>query len=426
MPFYAQVVAAMPTSSVQWRQQVNLKTPNKDDKLGYIDPINRGTTFRIVAATEEPLTIKGVRTPFDCFNVADCINKGRGKLTVRVQLNKLLWESLHHMDTVFAEFLVTHRQKLFSASDADYIGRDNSAIKLKMKCAAPLNIDGTPQYDGFVTVRINGRCTEIEEMTVKDGSSGRYVSEVTWGARTSPLLASATRISVVVGVGLDGKPIVRDTLNITTPVPAGGQRVRYVGPGDISSKGALLRYGLMRAAYWSIAPGGGASITYVFDNMVVQNLSSEDASSAEVMALDRVPEGFAAYDESDAIESALIASSSDKRRRLQDDDSSPVARFPVPTSVPGAPRRAVTGGTGFRLTSTEEAEERHEHARRLTAMDAEIAAQLAYDAKMEAEHQQMKRSNAISAAGAGAGAGTGETFQCTQQEAYALPTDESE
>jgi hypothetical protein len=343
MSAYPQLVSAMPTS---WLDHVNFKTPNKDDKLGYIDPKARGMTFRFVSASEDPLLVKGVRTPFDCFTPTDCNGKGRGKLTVRIQLNKKTWESLAGLDKVFSAYLVENRQKLFSTSDADYIGRDHSAIRLKMKGLAPYTAEGAPMHEGFVTARINGRCSEIDSLIVKDGSSGRYVAEIMWSPRTTALPASATRISVVTGITADNKPIMRETLPIEGPVAVGAQRVRYVGPGDISGKGCVVRYGLLRPAYWSIAPGGGASISLVLDSLVVQNLSEDMAQPAP---LSSIPEGFAVYEEETALVPA-VAPPSDKRRRVETAAVDERAGFQSPMgataretlSQPGAPRRSFT------------------------------------------------------------------------------------
>jgi hypothetical protein len=338
-----------------------------------------------------------VRTPFDCFTKEDCLGKGRGKLTVRVQLNDFLWKSLSSLDKTFSNFLVEHRVKLFSPSDAAHIGRDNSVVNLKMKTLAPSNPDGSPQTEGFITVRINGRCTEIESLEIKDGSSGRYVGAVKWMPRTSPLPATATRISLVTGVDAKQNHVMRDTLPIEGPVPVGSQRVRYVGPGDISPKGSMLRYGLLRPAYWSIAPGGGASITLVMDTMVVQNLS-EDTGGEPAEARMSVPEGFAAYEE----DSSSSSSSSDivqfdKKRRLAfdgDDDErahfqSPVAQaaggnFSIHSKVaPAAPKRAATGGPAVFSTDLAKL----------------VEEQKLYEARIEREHHIHKKDSA---------------YQCTQ------------
>ena len=403
MAAYQQIVKPMPSN---WLESIAFKAPNKDDKLGYIDPITRGTTFRIVSAAEDPLLVRAVRTPFDCFTREDCLGKGRGKLTVRVQLNEWLWKSLSNLDKAFSDFLVANRTKLFSASDADYIGRDNSAIRLKMKGLAPINVDGSPQTEGFITVRINGRCVEIDDMEVKDGSSGRYVGAIKWVPRTTPLPANATRISLATGsADKGGKLVIRDTLPVEGSVPVGGQRVRYVGPGDVNPKGSLMCYGLMRPAYWSIAPGGGASISLVMDTMVVRNIAEDVEAAPE--ARYSTPEGFVSYEEATALATAMsavvadtvYAVPQDKKRKLADEEATR-AEFLSPVAsaggyAPGAPRRAATGGAaGFSVTSLQ----------RPTPVFTTDAAQLAeeqklYEARIERESHMHKKDSA---------------FQCTQ------------
>jgi len=419
MATYAQIVVAAPQSAVGWMNHVGLKTPQKDEKLGYVDPIKRGTTFRALSASDAPLNLKQVRTPFDCFSVDDCTNKGRGKLTIRVQLNPDLWNALNGLDKLFADFLVEHRTKLFSPSDAAHIGRDASAINLKMKSLAPRNIDGSPELDGYITVRINGRGSEIDALMVKDGPSGRYVSEVKWAPRTSPLTANSTRISIVTGISEDGKPIVRDTLPINGVIPVGSQRVRYVGPGDISAKGAVLRYALFRPAYWSIAPGGGASISLVFDNIVVQNFNDDSNNSeAAVAQASGVPEGFQAYEDAGAAAAAAadlcavpsggfhVSSNNEKRRRLEtvsEELPTPVPLAASAVVAPGAPRRSMTGAPSSILLTRSAAELVHE--------------QEVYEERIREEHHDFKRRNAICAAGGSSGDFGEET------QAYVLPDE---
>ena len=413
MAAYQQIVKPMPSN---WLESIAFKTPNKDDKLGYIDPITRGTTFRIVSAVEDPLLVRAVRTPFDCFTREDCLGKGRGKLTVRVQLNEWLWKSLSNLDKTFSDFLVANRTKLFSASDADYIGRDNSAIRLKMKGLAPINVDGSPQTEGFITVRINGRCVEIDDMEIKDGSSGRYVGAIKWLPRTTPLPANATRISLATGsADKSGKLVIRDTLPVEGSVPVGGQRVRYVGPGDVNPKGSLMCYGLMRPAYWSIAPGGGASISLVMDTMVVRNIAEDVEAAPE--ARYSIPEGFVSYDEATAL-AAVVADTQyaaapqyavpqDKKRKLADEEATR-AEFlsPIASSsgyAPGAPRRAATGGQAAAF-STSSSSSSSASLGRPTPVFTTDAAQLIeeqklYEARIERESHMHKKDSA---------------FQCTQ------------
>jgi len=292
----------------RWDLAVAFKDPAKDDKLGWIDAIpgeayRRGAgnlvTFKFLSATDTPLPIKAVRTPFECTTLADIIGKGRGKLTMRMQINRSIWESLDDLDAYFRKFLVKHRGKLFSAQDADYISRDNSAIALKCKALAPRNFDGTPVYDAFITLRINGRSGEISDVVVKESEKGKYVSKVNWAPRTTPLAAVATRFSIVVGYtsGPDPKPVVKDTIPVPD-APVGGQRVRYVGPGDIADEregGSVARFASIRPAYWTLTPGGNASITLVLDNLVIDAGVGELFRPLEVAPY-APPEGFALED----------------------------------------------------------------------------------------------------------------------------------
>lgn len=279
-----------------WDTQVTIKEPAKGDTLGYIDPVRRGMTFCALTAADAPLIIKAVRTPYECFTVEECLGKGRGKLTLRLQLNRTIWTSLRNLDELFKAFLIKHRHKLFTSGDADYIGRDPNAIGLKYKGLAPFTGEHEPAYDDFITVRINGRAGEIEGIVCKEGSTGKYVSGVQWAGRTAPLTAAATRFSMVTGFTDAGKPILRETLPINGVVPVGGQRVRYVGPGDISAEGCVARYMTLRPAYWALAPGGSATITLVIDHIVIQNMTEEGESALPAAPL-QVPEGFTLYND---------------------------------------------------------------------------------------------------------------------------------
>jgi hypothetical protein len=388
-----QITDVMPK---EWSAAVGFKTPNKDDKLGYIDSLRRGTTFRMLTAEDTPLSIKSVRTPFECFTVADCMGKGRGKLTVRVQINRSVWESLQNLDTMFKAFLISNRHKLFGAMDAEYIGKDPSAIALKYKGLAPFNPDGSPHYDAFITVRINGRAGEIEELLVKENAGGRYVSGVTWSGRSSPLGVAATRFSVVTGVSGD-KPIIRETMPVQGSVPVGAQRVRYVGPGDIDNDGCVLRYATIRPAYWSLAPGGGASISLVFDYLVIQNVGKEDGGASVQQQLPTVPEGFTLYDdetgEATSASNAMMAYAGptakheEKKRRIEADLQSPMpSARSSPAAAPDAPRKLARSTTGGGKASSGSI------GAFVTARSKTITAeQEEYTERIEREMEQMKR-----------------------------------
>jgi hypothetical protein len=309
----------------KWSEAITFKDPSKDDKLGFIDAIGRGgaggqqrggmVTFKFLTAKDEPVGIKPVRAPWECFTLEDILGKGRGKITMRMQINKKMWESLDDLDMNFRGFLIKHRSKLFSQQDAEYIGRDNSAIALKCKPLAPRNIDGTPMYDSFITLRINGRSGEIETLETKDGATGKFVSKIKWAPRVTPLSAIATRFSIVVGwtLSMSGSPPVpkvKDTLPLPLedrPVgwSAGDQRVRYVGPGDIADGakgGSAARYACIRPAYWSLAPGGNASITLVLDSMIIDAGVGDLSAPQDVPDVFVAPEGFAYAEPLEAVE----------------------------------------------------------------------------------------------------------------------------
>lgn len=384
-----------------WHFEIKMKVPAKDEKLGYIDPIERGTTFRFVSPEDKAVAIKPVRSPYECFTVADCLGKGRGKLTTRIQLNAAMWKSLSELDKLFKNFLIENRFKLFNSSDADFIGKDHTAIALKYKNLAPVTPEGAPHYDAFITVRINGRGGEIEELVCKEGSSGRYVSSVTWAGRTSPLATGATRFSIVTGYSaVTNKPQIRETLPIAHPVPVGAQRVRYVGPGDISEEGCVLRYATLRPAYWSLAPGGAASLTIVADHLVIENMSGENPTAPA--AYSAVPEGFDEAPACDdhgvsmvtrsnavASEAAPAPRHTDKRARLapvsEEDERTYTPKEAAAILVKPAPRAPVAGGFFSRSTSIAAA----------GGGGAVRREQEEFEARVEREHQHMRRTSAI-------------------------------
>jgi hypothetical protein len=310
----------------KWSEAVVFKDPSKDDKLGFIDAIGRNAggqqqrggmvTFKFLTAKDEPVSIKPVRGPWECFTLEDILGKGRGKITMRMQINKKMWESLDDLDMNFRGFLIKHRAKLFSQQDAEYIGRDNSAIALKCKPLAPRNADGTPMYDSYITLRVNGRTGEIDTLEVKDGPTGKFVSKIKWAPRVTPLSAIATRFSIVVGwtvsmtSGSPPVPKVKDTLHLAVEDravgwSAGDQRVRYVGPGDIADGakgGSAARYACIRPAYWSLAPGGNASITLVLDSMIIDAGIGDLSRPQDAPDVFVAPEGFAYAEPLESVE----------------------------------------------------------------------------------------------------------------------------
>jgi hypothetical protein len=355
-------VIPLPGLPTDWSRLISIKPPAKDEKLGYVDMLTRGSTFKFLSASDKPLAIKSVRTPYECFTVPECVGKGRGKLTTRIQINKPIWESLSKLDAFFKSFLITHRAKLFSQADADYIGRDNSAIALKYKNLAPCTPEGEPQYDAFITVRINGRVGEIADLVVKDGSNGRYVAGVEWVGRTSPLPQGATCFQLVDGYANSAgvlTPIIRSTLPVKGIVPVGAQRVRYVGPGEIRPETTVMRYLTLRPAYWALAPGGGASLALVADTIVLE-YQNEDAEAPAASSA-AAPEGFALYDDL-AFDDAGAAMTSVSNAKASDPSPMPAHEH----------KRSRTGGTANK-PMTDADEEVAEFHRRIAAMDEAAA-----------------------------------------------------
>jgi len=401
-------VTPLPGLPADWSRLISIKPPAKDEKLGYVDMVTRGSTFKFLSASDKPLAIKSVRTPYECFTVAECVGKGRGKLTTRIQINKPIWESLSKLDTFFKSFLITHRAKLFSQADADYIGRDNSAIALKYKNLAPCTPEGEPQYDAFITVRINGRVGEIADLIVKDGSNGRYVAGVEWVGRTSPLPQGATCFQLVDGYANSAgtlTPIIRSTLPVKGIVPVGAQRVRYVGPGEIRPETTVMRYLTLRPAYWALAPGGGASLALVADTIVLE-YQNEDAEAPAASSA-AAPEGFALYDEL-AFDDSGTAMTSVTNAKASDPSPMPAHEH----------KRSRTGGAAMSDEGEEEETEGQkafmvtvradlEKARAMQQMTMEKLAASAAAGAPRKVPSFFSRSASLSAAGAGAGQGAG-------------------
>ena len=420
MSLYQQKSVPLP---LKWSESIKFKDPKKNDTLGYIDSINRNETYTFVKASDAPLSISNVRMPYDCFTLDDIKTKGRGKLTMRIKINEPIWNALRGLDMCFSSFLIAHRDKLFSTADANFIGRDPSVISLKMsKPLAATTPTGEPIYDGYVTVRVNGRASEIEAVEIKDGPTGRYVSNVSWVDQTEPLPAAATRFSIVTGMSSSGHPIIRDTLPTNKAWAPGKSRVRYVGPGDINAKGAKLRYASMRPAYWSLAPGGSASLTLVLDHAIIENetASSEQAQAPAYAA----PEGFELYDATHAETSSSSASAAfsffsrpkidgagagaaladDKRRRIEDQTPRPEIQARSMTA-PGAPVRGrpsaasiLAAGGGELGDEIDDEEEPPFAVRRRIQDGADAILAREYQQRMDREHEEMRRSSAFGAA----------------------------
>ena len=354
MSSFNQTVVNLPSD---WSTVIRFKPVKSGDKLGFIDTFpNMRTSFKFLGASDKPLKVYPPRMPFDCITLQDILAKN--KLSIRFQMNETIWNSLKDLDEQFDSFLIANRTKLFGPAEAEYIEKNPSAIALKRsKRLAPLDQDGHPIFDAYATLRVNGRTSEVEAVTVKEGSSGRYISDVTWAPRTGALPPGATRFSIVTGVTeLNGVelPIVRDSLRVAAAAP-GDARMRYVGPGDMS-KNCVLRHLELCPKYWSCM-GGGAAVTLVVSHLIFENIAEDsEASTVSTSMTKHIPDGFA-RDPHDSIEagealppppapaptpvaafsssSSTLAAVPEKKRRIMAE---------TVTEHHPAPTRSMTGG----------------------------------------------------------------------------------
>lgn len=283
---------------------VTFKATKNGDKLGYIDTIPSRSSFMLVDASKEPLNGFGAKMPFEALSIADIMAKN--KMTIRVQINKEIWDSLSVLDSDFDRFLIANRKNLFGPKEAEYLEKNPSAISLKRaKRLAPLDEKGDPVYDSFLTLRVNGRCGEVRDINVKEGSTGKYISDIEWLPRDSPLPSTAAQFSMVMGRGADGSPSISNI--VPFGYPFGGTRSfatsifpaedmlksRFIGPGDMSTK-VLVHYACIRPAYWSCM-NGGASIALVLEHIIFENIDSTSVMSARPTLADVVPYGFSKH-----------------------------------------------------------------------------------------------------------------------------------
>ena len=283
---------------------VTFKATKSGDKIGYIDTIPSRSCFKLVDASKEPLNGFGAKMPFEALTLTDI--QAKNKMSIRVQITKEIWDSLTVLDGDFDRFLIANRKNLFGPKEAEYLEKNPSAISLKRaKRLAPFDEKGDPIYDSYLTFRVNGRTGEVRDIDVKEGSSGKYISDVEWLPRDSPLPSTAAQFSMVMGRGLDGSPSISST--VPFGYPFGGTRgfarslfdpddftkTRFIGPGDMSSK-VLVHYATFRPAYWSCM-NGGASITLVLEHIVFENIDSASAQASRPAPSDAIPTGFSRH-----------------------------------------------------------------------------------------------------------------------------------
>jgi len=270
-----QVPVSIPSSQAEWEQILDFKVPQEKDTVGLVDMRSgRGARIALIDKKDEPVSARKVNIPLECFTVDEFMGKGKGQMTLTIELTPKLWAAFNALDKCFDAFLVKHASKLFSKQDAEYIRKDPSSIALKRpKPLARFNPDGSPKIGGYMSLRVTGRGGEVEAIEVKDGPKGQYVGSIKFSELLSPPLPSATRFAK-----MKTPTSVCTTLLREKPV-LGEPRTRIVGPGDFH--GGQLFSCNFQVSHWALV-NGSASICIKATDVIFMNMVKEI----------ELPEGF--------------------------------------------------------------------------------------------------------------------------------------
>jgi len=282
-----------------WSKVVEFAPPKQGDNTGLIS-LKGGRTIQLTNLSKKGLSFRTPTLPLECTTIAEFMgSKGRGNLSVAIELTPELWDVFHGLDLEFQSFMITNARKLFSAKDAEFIARDNSAIVLKQpKPLARFRPDGTPDYSTLLRFRISGRGAEVSGFDVKEGSrdsSSMYVTNVQFKDQVDALAPNATRLCIATGTNADGTKKVATLLRRSAEATSapGARKMRYVGPGDMH-KGNILD-AKFAVSHWALVNGAG-SICLRLTDCIFENID-------DVQVL---PEGFVlANDEEDPAPLAL-------------------------------------------------------------------------------------------------------------------------
>ena len=280
-----QTTVNIPSTQNEWASVLEFKSPQEKDTVGLVDmKQGRGARIALVGKNDDPISARKVNIPLECFTVDEFLGKGKGQMTLTIELTPKLWTCFNALDKCFDAFLVTHAAKLFSKQDAEYIRKDPSSIALKRpKPLARYNADGSPKIGGYLSLRITGRGGEVEAIEVKDGPKGQYVGSITFSEVTTPLLPSATRFAKL-----------RTATTVCTTLPRekvvlGQPKTRIVGPGDFH--GGLIYSCNFVVSHWALV-NGSASICIKATDVIFMNTAREI----------ELPEGFILDNEEEDIE----------------------------------------------------------------------------------------------------------------------------
>jgi len=266
----------LPQSEKEWLDAIEFKQPQEHDTVGLVNmKLGYGSSFQLIGEDDEPVSARSILTPFECLTVEDFNSKGKGQLTLPVSLSVKIWKSLHCLDKVFDQFMLTNAKKLFSKQDAEYLKKDPSSILLKHpKPLARFTADNSPDYNSIVRFRVTGRGSEVTSIVCSNGRP----EKVLYKELTSVLPANATRFAMINGNVVNGRKCISTTIRRDKYAKA-EPKTRVIGPGDFT--GGLVHSARFNISHWSLV-NGSASIILRMTDIVFENV---------VKSVD-VPKGF--------------------------------------------------------------------------------------------------------------------------------------
>jgi hypothetical protein len=296
-----------------WRDIIEFATPKAGDTTGLIN-LRGARSIQLTKLAQGPLPFRRPALPLEINTISDFMSKGRGNLSIAVELTPQLWDVFHGLDLAFQAFLIENARKLFSSKDADFLARDKSAIALKHpKPLARYKPDGTPDNNALLRFRISGRGPEVSGFDVKEGArDGTYTTNVTYKDQVDALPYNATRLFIVTGTNSDGLKTAASLVRRTGFVGAGEKKMRYVGPGDM--RDGVIVDAKFAVSHWALV-NGSASICLRMTDIIFENIEAAAA----------LPEGFVLANEEDAHPPTHILSPLRRAATLSSDPAAPMA-----------------------------------------------------------------------------------------------------
>lgn len=264
----SKTTVTLPQSEKEWLDAIEFKQPQEHDTVGLVNmKLGYGSSFQLIGEEDEPVSARTILTPFECLTVEDFLSsKGKGQLTLPVALSVKIWKSLHCLDKVFDQFMLSNAKKLFSKQDAEYLKKDPSSILLKHpKPLARFTADNSPDYNSIVRFRITGRGAEVSSIVCANGRP----EKVLYKELTSVLPANATRFAMINGNVVNGRKCISTTIRREKYAKA-EPKTRVIGPGDFT--GGLIHSARFNISHWSLV-NGSASIILRMTDIVFENVT---------------------------------------------------------------------------------------------------------------------------------------------------------